>query len=74
MKRLTGWFSTRVTAPALSILKIDQPAKLLVRIFDRLGQDCRVIRNPIMDGILLEQVLLVPAYAGNARQSLRESY
>src|ERR1700738_3148951 len=54
--------------------KIGQPAKLLVRVCCRFGQDCHVIRNPILAGVRPEQIVLVPAYAGNPRRALLESY
>lgn len=46
--------------------KIGQSAKLLVRVCYRLGQDCHVIRNPTLTGVLAKQIALVPAYAGNS--------
>jgi len=54
--------------------KIGQPANLLVGVCRCFGEDCGVVRNPILSGVGLEQVAFVPAYAGNLRRALLEGH
>jgi len=42
--------------------KISESAKLPVKVCYRFGQDCHVIRNPILADVRAEQIALVPAY------------
>src|ERR1700746_781421 len=54
--------------------RISESAKLLVRVCYRFGQECHVIRNPILTGVRAEQIALVPAYACDPRWALLESH
>src|SRR5258708_24652759 len=53
---------------------VGQAAKRFPGIFDRFGQDCFIIANPMLDTHSLEQIVLTSAYASNSRRCIVEAH